>query len=599
MIAPSGSGTVTLTGTSAARGTLESGQISVGNGLGLLVIDGGILRAIADTPAFLSHFNNADLAINGDGVTIDTYNHNIGIPVPLQGTGGLTKVGAGTLDLTGIDHYQGVTTVNAGKLLVNGMLTGEVVVNAGGTLGGNGSSGKVTVNPGGILAPGNSPGKLTVNGDYLQAPAGVVNIELGGTNPGVTYDQLVVTGAASLGGVLNLTLVNGFQPSVGDTFKILDCQSISGSFARIVGSGFGVSQSQSGGAIVITVTSVRAGVPAITSPLALTTTAGNRFVYQVTATGTPSAFNAADLPTGLMIDPATGIISGTPAASGSFAIILSASNATGAGSAVLSLTVGPAVNSLANISTRLQVGTGDNVAIAGFIVGGSEPKSAVIRAVGPTLAQFGVRGALQNPKLDLYDSAGALISTNDNWADATDTTAVSATQLVPVNPAEPAIAASLAPGSYTAIASGVGSTTGVGLIEVYDVSPASNSRLNNISTRGFVQTEENVMIAGVIVKAQSQTVLIRGLGPSLTKFGVPNALQNPYLDLRDANGNQLAANDNWKDVQRAAIQATGLAPLLESEASIFTTLSPGNYTAILSGVDQTTGNALVEVYALD
>src|SRR6266487_5378859 len=181
---------------------------------------------------------------------------------------------------------------------------------------------------------------------------------------------------------------------------------------------------------------------------------------------------------------------------------------------------------LANISTRALVQTGNHVLIGGFIISGTGPKKLVVRALGPTLSSFGVAGALQNPTLELHNGSGALIAFNDNWGDAPNKQQIIDANLAPPNAAEAAILATLDPGNYTAIVRGANNTTGVALVEGYDIDAGTSSKLENISTRGFVQTGNNVMIAGVIVGGSggSQGVIVRALGPTLSKFGVANAL---------------------------------------------------------------------------
>jgi glucose/arabinose dehydrogenase len=252
---------------------------------------------------------------------------------------------------------------------------------------------------------------------------------------------------------------------------------------------------------------------------------------------------------------------------------------------------------LGNISTRLHVGTGENVLIAGFIIGGTGSKQLVLRALGPTLTQFGVSGVLQNPTLGLYNSTGGVIAFNDNWAQAANA------QMIPVNLRPPdnlesAILVSLNPGAYTAIVTGVNNTTGIALVEAYDIATGATAHLSNISSRGLVQTGTNVMIAGVIVQSGNENVLVRALGPTLAGFGISNPLANPTLELRDANGALIASNDNWKSTQQSEIMSTGKAPPNDLESAILRALAPGNYTAILRGVNNTTGVALLEVYAL-
>jgi len=250
---------------------------------------------------------------------------------------------------------------------------------------------------------------------------------------------------------------------------------------------------------------------------------------------------------------------------------------------------------LLNISTRLRVLTDDNVLIGGFIISGTDPKKVILRAIGPSLGNFGVPDPLADPTLELHASDNSVVS-NDNWKD-TQQTEIAATGLAPTNDLESAIVATLDPGAYTAIVGGVGGGTGVGLVEAYDLDPAAGS-LANISTRGFVNTGDNVMIGGFIVGSGDATVLVRAIGPSLTAFGVPGALQDPTLELHDGDGNTLTSNDDWKDTQQAEIEATGLAPSDDRESAILVTLPPGGYTAIVRGALDTTGVGLVEVYHL-
>lgn len=189
---------------------------------------------------------------------------------------------------------------------------------------------------------------------------------------------------------------------------------------------------------------------------------------------------------------------------------------------------------------------------------------------------------------------------NDNWRE-TQEVAIKATTIPPPSNLESAIVITLVPGSYTAIVRGKGDATGVGLVEVYDLTQAAPSQLANISTRGFVETGENVMIGGFILgpeDALESTILLRAIGPSLTDAGVANALADPILDLRDGNGALVKSNDNWKDTQKAAIAATGIPPTKDKESAIIANLPPGSYTAIVSGKDAQVGVALVEIYHL-
>ena len=270
---------------------------------------------------------------------------------------------------------------------------------------------------------------------------------------------------------------------------------------------------------------------------------------------------------------------------------------------------------LGNISTRALVQTGDNVLIGGFIVQGSGPKRVIIRAIGPELSQYGVPNPLTDPTLELHDGNGALIASNDNWQTTIIGGIITQDQVqdiqnsghAPGDARECAIIANLPAGNYTAIVRGVNGTTGVALVEVYDLSAADvSSILGNISTRSLVQTGDNVMIGGFIVQGTTpRSVIIRAIGPELSQYGVPNPLANPTLELHNANGALIASNDNWQTTiiggiitqdQVDDIQNSGRAPGDPSESAIIANLPPGNYTAIVRGVNNTTGVALVEAY---
>jgi hypothetical protein len=271
---------------------------------------------------------------------------------------------------------------------------------------------------------------------------------------------------------------------------------------------------------------------------------------------------------------------------------------------------------LGNISTRAFVQTGDNVMIGGFIIEGPQAKTVIVRAIGPELTQYGVPNALANPTLELHDGTGALIASNDNWQHTIIGGIITADQVadiqngghVPGDPMESAIVATLQPGNYTAIVRGVNNTTGVALVEVYELSPDSASNMGNISTRSFVQTGDNVMIGGFIIEGPDpKTVIVRAIGPELTQYGVPNALADPTLELHDGTGALIASNDNWQTTiiggiitsdRLSTIQNSGKAPGDPSESAIIATLPPGNYTAIVRGVNGATGVALVEIYDL-
>ncbi|MFN2477100.1 MAG: hypothetical protein ABR526_12265, partial [Chthoniobacterales bacterium] len=255
---------------------------------------------------------------------------------------------------------------------------------------------------------------------------------------------------------------------------------------------------------------------------------------------------------------------------------------------------------LANISTRVPVRKGDGAGIAGFIVTGTGGRNVIIRGIGPSLQVGGnpVPGRLENPTLSLHDGQGMLIAQNDNWRESDQAAAIDATGIPPSDDRESAIVRRLDPGNYTAVLRGANETEGIALAEVYDLDAGGASELANISTRGSVETSDNVLIGGFILRGNSANVLLRAIGPELTARGVPNPLQDPTMELFNANGAKLAANDNWTDTQRAEISATGIAPTDERESAILRSLPGGNYTAVVRGKDGSSGIGLIEAYRL-
>jgi len=266
--------------------------------------------------------------------------------------------------------------------------------------------------------------------------------------------------------------------------------------------------------------------------------------------------------------------------------------------ALLSGTALPAAQAL-NLSTRLNVGTGDNVLIGGFIISGTDSKEVIVRGLGPSLTVNGVPlpDPLADPAIDLYQGA-TLIMSNNNWKDSQEAE-IEATGIPPTDDLEAAIVATLAPGSYTAILRGNDGGTGNGLVEVYDLDTTVKSTLANTSTRGLVQTGDNVLIGGFIVgDGETDTVVIRAIGPSLADQEVADPLQDPTLDLYNSDGAVIMSNDNWRDSQETLLQSSGLTPTNDFESAIITSLAAGEYTAIVRGKNDTTGVALVEIFNL-
>jgi autotransporter-associated beta strand protein len=433
------------------------------------------------------------------------------------GTGGsLTKIGNGSLTVSGASTYTGQTTIEAGKLVVDGSILSAATVNNGGTLGGSGTTGSVTVNSGGIVAPGQSQ-TLHVNGNYTQNAGGVLKIRVAGADPNAS-GRLDITGSATVAGTLEVHFLNGFLPASGQIIKVLN---VGGAFAGSFGQ--------------IIFPDLRAG-------------------FQFQAEFVNGSYQITALSDGV---PATEFL---------------------------------------NISTRMNVGTGDNALIGGFIVTGNTSKKVIIRAIGPSLASL--PGRLADPTLELRDNAGGLISSNDNWVDSPQAQQIIGSGLPPSHDDEAAIVATLAPGSYTAVMRGAGNTTGLGVVEAYDLAQEVSARLANISSRGLVETGDNVMIGGFIAGYQAMQVIVRAIGPSLTQFGIANALADPTLELHNSSGTIIAFNNDWQDTDQVAIAATGIPPAHNKESAILATLAPGNYTAIVRGLNDTTGVGLVEVYHL-
>jgi hypothetical protein len=252
------------------------------------------------------------------------------------------------------------------------------------------------------------------------------------------------------------------------------------------------------------------------------------------------------------------------------------------------------------MSTRLRVLTGDNVGIGGFIISGTTPKRVLIRGIGPSLTQFGIPTPLPDPILELHGPDGFVTVTNDNWRDNQEAE-IQDTGIPPTNNLESAIIATLDAGAYTAILRGNGNTIGIALVEAYDLNQGVASKLANLSTRAFVNTGDNIVIAGFLLSDDGvgqDRIIVRGIGPSLAGFGISPVLANPTLQLRDSNGALLLANNDWQEnpEQAMEISVAGLAPTDNLESAMAATLPPGAYTALLSGVNNGTGIGVVEVY---
>ena len=484
----------------------------------------------------------------------------------------LTDTGAIT-DLTGADGLRNLQENKAGAKIA---LIGYTLSVPGDLS----NAGEISMAPGEI--------KLPAGHTYTQTSGSILFIRNFG-EPLLTADAVSIQG----GVVQGSGTING-NVAVGAATIAPGVLSINGNFALSKNSLLQIEVFQSSGSDVVKVS----GDTLLGGTLEIIN--ANKFVpansdsFTVLTAGTPI--------TGAFINVASGARLNTSDGSGSFVVTYNGN------SIVLSnfqaSSVVPA--QLLNISTRMRVLNGDQVLIGGFIVTGTDPKKVIIRGMGPSLQGVGV--TLSDPTLELHQG-DAIIATNDNWKTKPDGSSqqaeIEATTIPPTNDLESALVATLTPGPYTAILAGKNGGTGVGLVEVYDLAQAANSKLANISTRGFVDTDNNVMIGGLIVGGGTGVgtaqVMVRALGPSVP---VPGALGDPTLELHDGNGTTISTNDNWKindqtgQSQEADIRATTIPPPNDSESALIATLAPGNYTAIVRGKNNTTGVGLVEVYNL-
>lgn len=476
----------------------------------------------------------------------------------LSGSGGITVTG-GFVRLqnpSGGSSHTGPTNLVSGFLIVAQAQPLSPVRVSGGRLQGTGPMGPLTATGGTVHAIDGVAVTMRFNGDVNLNSDATVNIPVGPRQNGTFTGRIEVTGTVNLGGS---GFISGISSDVapGDVATIISndgTDPITGTFANLPeGSmlAFGrlaASISYRGGdgndvtltfAEPATPTPIPTATPSATASVSPTPTPGE------TATPTPS-----------------------PGGGGATA--------------------------LGNIATRLRVETGDDVLIGGFIVTGTEPKKVMLRAIGPSL-EF--EGALADPQLQIFDGEGEPFGSNDNWPDAENVDEIVASTIAPTHHLESAFLGSFAPGSYTAVVSGVDGGTGIGLVELYDLDRAAHSKLANIATRGSVQTDADVMIGGMIVLGdRAQRVIVRAIGPSL---GIDGNLLDPALELYDANGDLVQANDDWRSDQQEEIEGTTIPPTNDRESAIVRSLQAGAYTAIVRGAGDTTGIAVVEVYALD
>ena len=435
------------------------------------------------------------------------------------------------------------------------------------------------------VQPGQSAGRLHITGDLPLGAGSDITIEIGGTTAITQHDVLAVTGQLDVSAVsLRVLLIENFQSSITstDAFTVIETtEPIVGNFANV----FNGRLSTADGSFSVTFTENRTRVVLgdfISAPDADSDGMSDAFETQYGLNPNDPADAAADSDNDGEDNLAEFRAETAPT---------DANSITRSGRTL-------------NISTRLRVLTGENVLIGGYIITGEDPKEVIVRSLGPSLAAAGVPDTLVNPTLELFDSAGNSVAFNDDWKE-TQQAEIEATTIPPTDDLEAAIVRTLDPGAYTAVVSGADGGTGVALVEVYDLT-GPPAKLANISTRGFVDAGDNVMIGGFIIGgglgvngSGSARFLARALGPSLANAGVPNALQDPTLEVFNGNGDLIAGNDNWGSMQQAEIEATTIPPSNELEAAVVAVVPAGPYTAVVRGANNGTGVGLIEVYNLN
>ena len=568
----------TITGLRIAEGRVSSGNAPLNGGAGILN-EGGILR-IAD-------------AVIADSSTTAVFGSGGGI----LNVGGSTTIERTTLSGNNASFIGGAIHNNGGVLKISSStLAANVAGSGGGAIRSTGTTGEARVDLENCTFSGNSAESTGGAVDNLAGNGWTAEIIL--TN--CTFSD----NAANSGGAI----YNHRNPSEGLAAVRLRSnllksgargENLTNSNGSITSNGFNLSNDAAGG--FLTNTGDQSGVDPRLAPAGLADNGGSTQTIAL-APHSP-AIDAGNSP--LAVDQRgsgrSDLASVANAASsdgsdiGAFELQPSPPpTPTPAATPTPTATPAPPPSRFANIATRLRVETGENVLIGGLIITGTQPKRLIIRAIGPSLPN--VSGALANPQLELY-RGDELLAANDNWRDAANEQEIVDSTVAPTNDLESAVLTTLDPGAYTAVVSGIDGQTGVGSVEAYDLDLSADSTFANIATRGFVQAGADAMFGGLIITgSSSQKVIMRAIGPSL---GIAGQLEDPTLELFNSEGDPIAFNDNWRDSQEADIEATTIPPSNNLESAIVATLPPAAYTAIVRGVNNTTGVALVEVYALD
>ena len=617
---------VTISGGRLSNGTGEIWALRV---LGQMEIAdlqiNGPIRIIIDQDATCVLTNSSNIQFGQTG--------ELFVAGTLQDLGSAGLAGAKSITNQGRIHFVAPITIpanaavdpaaalrifQANSVTSSGLISGDVsalITNDGGSLISN-DGGSLITNDGGSLLSHDGSGIVAQGGGNIVAQGGGNIVAQGGGNiVAQGGGNIVATGAGNLSRsqkVKAASALSGYNQTGGETNLsactivgpvTLDGGILSGTgFIQgdLTNNGGYIAPGHSAGAVAV-IGNFTQGSNGTTIIEAGAGSGGQFDSLQVGGTANLGGKLDLKLINGYQPDPADTLnpISYTSTA-GSFSSVSSNGqvtvSATGVSATIDPAKPNPSSGQPLNIATRMSVQTGDNVLIAGFIVTGpsGSSKKVLIRGLGPSLAQFGVPNTLSDPLLELHKSDGTVI--NDNWQQG-DTSQIPS-GFAPSDPREAVIVATLTPGNYSAVVKGAHGETGVGIAELYDLDSASPAKLANISTRGFINTGDDVMIGGFIIGGNEPAkILVRAIGPTLTDFGVQGALADPTLELHDANGGTIS-NDDWRETQESEIIATTIPPNKDREPAILATLVPGNYTAIVRGQSNTTGIGLVEAYSL-